>query len=30
MTFEEKEYEGKGGDWRFRKELTGHFEEYLV
>lgn len=30
ITFEKKDYEGKGRDWRFRKELTGHFEEYHV
>lgn len=30
ITFEEKDYEGKGRDWRFRKELTGCFEEYQV
>lgn len=30
ITSEEKDYEGKGRDWRFGKELTGHFEEYQV
>ena len=30
ITFEKKDYEGKGRGWRFRKELTGHFEEYQV